>query len=332
VSRTGRVVPTVLYNPIELCGTSNQRVTGNNLQWLIDKGIHIGSDILVGKAGEIIPQILKVKSVSEHLVVVPTHCPICHTALERKSLDLICPGTECIPQLSKKLAYFYSDKGMDLKTIGEAMIIQLFEDSKALEVLNYAPWALLDPLSYDLTRSLIYAWGSKRYENYVQSLQDINGKKNQAQFMAALGYEKLAVKTVVKIFHALKGAKNYSHISAKALNNFVAALRDCDQAIKTMSNFTLLPIPEPPKVTYCITGELSITRSDIVDYLNQHGWQFTNQVSKFTDYLVVGETKNETTKMRKAKELKVPIIKEDTIAEILKEYTDERTNETDIPS
>jgi DNA ligase (NAD+) len=60
VSRLGRVIPTVIYSPIELCGTTNQRVTGNNAQWIVDRQIQVGSKILVGKAGEIIPKILRV--------------------------------------------------------------------------------------------------------------------------------------------------------------------------------------------------------------------------------------------------------------------------------
>jgi DNA ligase (NAD+) len=60
VSRLGRIIPTVVYHPIELCGTTNHRVTGNNAQWILDRKIGIGSTLLVGKAGEIIPKIVKV--------------------------------------------------------------------------------------------------------------------------------------------------------------------------------------------------------------------------------------------------------------------------------
>lgn len=62
VSRLGRIIPTVIYDPVELCGTTNQRVTGNNAQWILERGIQVGSEILVGKAGEIIPKILVVKN------------------------------------------------------------------------------------------------------------------------------------------------------------------------------------------------------------------------------------------------------------------------------
>lgn len=62
VSRLGRVIPTVIYDPIELCMTTNSRVTGNNAQWILDKQIKIGSKITVGKAGEIIPKIIKVNN------------------------------------------------------------------------------------------------------------------------------------------------------------------------------------------------------------------------------------------------------------------------------
>ncbi len=60
VSRLGRVIPTILYEPIELCGTTNRRVTANNAQWVLDKKLRIGSQIIVGKAGEIIPKIVEV--------------------------------------------------------------------------------------------------------------------------------------------------------------------------------------------------------------------------------------------------------------------------------
>jgi len=62
VSRNGKIIPTVIYEPIELCSTTNSRATGNNAQWIIDKQIKIGSRILVGKAGEIIPKILRVEN------------------------------------------------------------------------------------------------------------------------------------------------------------------------------------------------------------------------------------------------------------------------------
>jgi DNA ligase (NAD+) len=60
VSRLGRVIPTIIYEPIDLCGTTNSRVTGNNARWIIDNQIRIGSILLIGKAGEIIPKVLKV--------------------------------------------------------------------------------------------------------------------------------------------------------------------------------------------------------------------------------------------------------------------------------
>ncbi len=62
ISRLGRVIPTVVYEPIDLCGTTNSRVTGNNAKWLMDKNIHVGSRITVGKAGEIIPKIIDVNN------------------------------------------------------------------------------------------------------------------------------------------------------------------------------------------------------------------------------------------------------------------------------
>ena len=67
VSRLGRVIPTIIYDPIELCGTTNSRVTGNNATWIKEREIQIGSRILVGKAGEIIPKIISVDNAAIHI-------------------------------------------------------------------------------------------------------------------------------------------------------------------------------------------------------------------------------------------------------------------------
>lgn len=320
VSRNGRIVPKVEYEPITLCGTENRFATANNAKWILDKLIGIGSIITVGKAGEIIPKIIAVEE-SEAILTMPLICPICAKSLTWKGVDLICNSSSCIVQLSKRIAYFYSDKGMDVKGIGEAMITELLYNQNIRQLLQVEPWALLEPEIYEgLFKWLTEIWGPTRFSTYYGSVQGIDGKKDPARFIAALGYPGLAYKTALKVFQVIKGHTAKSNISSKATLNFSKAFGDFAIAKNMFQHFKFAALPLPAKVTYCITGDLSSPRNDMIDYLTTKGWQFSNQVSKHTDVLILGDHKRITPKHIKAQELNVPIIREEELPEYIKEH------------
>jgi len=317
VSRTGRVIPTVIYEPIELCNTVNSRVTGNNALWLYSHYINIGDKITVGKAGEIIPKIISVQS-NQVITKLPETCPICNGKLIKKGVDLICTAPECIAQLTKSIDYFYSDKGMEVKTIGEFMIADILQDYSIRETLISKPWALLDPITFNIYDNIHKIWGAKRTYNYLASVAQIKGKKSVIHFIAALGYKGLAYKTALKLYHFIKHNTTKSHISKAAMENFVVALSKFYLAEPTFNNFSFIPPPSPPKITYCITGTLSSSRQDMITYLEKYQWSFSNQVSKFTDILLVGENPGRT-KTTKANELNIISIEENELSTYLKE-------------
>jgi NAD-dependent DNA ligase len=103
-----------------------------------------------------------------------------------------------------------------------------------------------------------------------------------------------------------------SSVAKAAQKKFIDAFIIYEQAKKEMRNFTFLPVPPIPKITYCITGTLSISRTEMISYLEQFKWSFSNQVSRHTDILIVGESPGET-KTRKAKELNILTINENEI-------------------
>lgn len=319
VSRTGRIIPVVQYEEISLCGTLNTRVTGNNAKWLADKGVCVGSEILVGKAGEIIPKILEVKSDDSLRVEIPTECPLCHSELLEAGVNLICRGESCRPQLIKQIAYFYGDTGMNIKTIGPNTISRMLHNSRFYEVLSVSPWALLDPDSYQLKGHIFILLGQARAETFMNALEDVRNSHTEAHFISALGLPGLGYNTTLKLFHMIRGQKAYRRISAEALNSFTIGIKLLAQAKEEMKGFKLLPAPSPPKYTYTITGELSQPRQDFIDYLDAFGFQFTNTVSSLTNFVIKGQLKHETTKIRKAKEQGLPILQEEDIENILKE-------------
>ena len=319
VSRTGRVIPTVIYEPIELCGTINSRATGNNAKWIESHKLQIGNKIIVGKAGEIIPKILA--SENESLDIIYNdhlfYCPVCDSQLELVGVDLICNDLDCIAKLNKRLEYFYSDKGMEVKTIGEYRIADLLQNETIRQTLIDKPWALLDPIHYNINEEIRKIWGQKHTLNYLTALMKVKGKKNAIHFIAALGFSKLAYKTSLKLFYYIKNGTKVSNISKEAQGNFVIAFATFTQAEKEMMNFNFDLVPAEPKITYCITGTLSSSRQDMVKYLEKYGWSFSNQVSKFIDFLIIGDSPGKI-KITKARELNIMTINENDLNNYLK--------------
>lgn len=339
-SRSGRVVPKVQYEPISLCSTTNTKATANNAKWLFDRGIEVGSEIVVGKAGEIIPKILDVVKTVQTTpqdasgcrslpvdgcsgVTVPTPnkhplnttlptCPTCQAPLTWKGVDLICTSSRCIAQLIKSVAYFYSDKGMEVKSIGEFMLGDLLETPQGWSVLSEYPYALLDPKAFQILPLLKSTWGEKRTQTYLDNLSTLS--KSPIHFIAALGYDKLAYKSVLKIWYYVFEQQDLKSVSMLAQKNFAEGYVMFQKAKKLLTSFSFIPVPPLPKITYCITGKLSVSRNEMIEYLFNYSWSFSNQVSRYVDILIIGDDPGKT-KTRKAKELNIITINEDDINE-----------------
>ena len=244
-------------------------------------------------------------------------CPICGAQTKWQGVDLVCDNTDCISQLIKQVAYFYSKTGFDLKSIGENMIAQLILDPDSFKIIVNQPWALLDPWSFELLPYLYNIWGTKKTDNYLNSLLEINERKNVAHFLSAMGYPGLAYKTALKIFYFIKEGIVNSNIPKKAQTAFLEAYLKFQTIESLIPNFKFAPLPESPKVTYCITGSLATARVDLIDYLTKFRWEWSNQVSRYVDYLIIGADPGKT-KITKANELGTLTLTEEEFMEMIK--------------
>jgi NAD-dependent DNA ligase len=317
VSRLGRVIPTVIYLPIDLCGTTNSRVTGNNAKWLADKNIKIGSNITVGKAGEIIPKIIDVEE-SDVDLILPQTCPTCGDFLHWDGVHLKCNGTNCIAQKIVSIAYFYSHKGIKVDGIGEAMIEKLLNNQQCYSVLVNSPWALLDMFSYDIMHPVIAVLGETIFSNIINELNAINDTKNMSHFIAGLGLQGLAYKSAIKLCQYIKTGKLTNNVPAKARENFAQAVMIYQEAVSKMQVFKFADIPSPAKAKYCITGTLSMSRETMIELLNDYSFEFSATVTMDTNYLIVGDEAGKT-KINKAEKYDIPQITEAQLMKIIKE-------------
>jgi len=327
VSRHGKAIPTIIYDPIALCGTTNSRVTGNNAKWIINKRIKVGSIIIVGKAGEIIPKIIKVKNPDESLIGfnpghinLPTHCPTCGELLGWEGVHLVCNGSKCIAQKIVSIAYFYSHKGIKIDGIGEQTIEKLLNNKKCYDVFIDKPWALLDLEAYGLIHEVLEILGNATFTNIVGQVSAVNKTKSMAHFIAGLGLPKLAYKTALRLCQYLKTGKLTITIQAEAQQNFCEAAIMFKEAAEIMQNFTFAPMPNAARAIYCITGSLSMPREDIIDFLACKDFEFSNGVTKETNYLIVGESSGKL-KIQKAQKYGIPQITEKQLFKLLKGVT-----------
>lgn len=317
ISRLGKAIPTVIYKAIDLCGTTNSRVTGNNAKWLKDRRIKIGSTLTVGKAGEIIPKIIEVKNSSiETEFQLPVHCPKCVELLQWEGVHLVCTSNNCVAQKIVSIAYFYSHKGIKIDGIGEQTIEKLLNNQKCYEVLVDKPWALLDMQSYNIMTEVISVLGHTIYANISEQVNNVNNTKTMAHFVAGLGLSRLAYKTAVRLCQYLKSGKLTITVQAEAQKNFCEAAIMFKSAIDEMQNFTFAPIPNIAKAIYCITGTLSMSRDEMIAFLASKEFEFSSGVTKETDYLIVGETPGKM-KTQKAQRYEIPQITEAQLFKLL---------------
>lgn len=356
VSRKGRIIPTIVYEPLELCGTTNQRVTGNNAQWLKDKQIFIGSKILVGKAGEIIPKILAVENSHLNISVkqaekpvkttpdghdtapinekgshtpqkietstgavfdpLPTHCPKCNELLTWEGVHLICTGPKCITQLINSLEYFYSHKGIFIDGFGRSTFEKLLENQKVFETLTKKPWALLDISSYNISVEVFSCIGEKSFLNLMRQLTQIINNHTMAHFISALGLPGVGYRTALKLCQYIKSGKLTVPVSKKAMKSFFEGTLLFEEAKNEMNNFSFAPIPEPAKAIYCITGTLTQPREEMIKFFSDNGYEFSSNVTRTTNYLIVGENPGKI-KIRYAEKYNIPQITEEQFIKLL---------------
>jgi NAD-dependent DNA ligase len=216
---------------------------------------------------------------------------------------------------------------MNIKAVGPSLLDELLQDQTLYKMLKYYPWALLDPEEFGILEKIRSIWGDAYTNQYLNSLEELSGNRNAAHFIAALGYPGLGYKTAMKALQMLKDQKMKSQITTDAAVNFVRAYTTYKLALNDLRNFEFASIPSQSVATYCITGTLSMHRNDMIAWLNKYNWQFVNTVTRHTNYLIVGENNKETVKEKRAKQLRVTIIYEHQLPQLLKETSDERRND-----
>ena len=325
VGRTGVVTPTANLTPVQLAGTTVSRATLHNVDYIAEKDIHQDDTVIVYKAGDIIPAVLRVvkdKRVSDQALAIPTHCPSCQSELLHfeDEVALRCINPLCPAQIKEGLNHFASRDAMNITGLGPAVVEKLFaaqlvEDvagiyrltvddlltlegfkEKSAEKLYEAIQASKENSAEKLLFGLgIRHVGSKVSQILLQEFHDLDQLATaDPERIASIDSLGMVVAESLKRYFAQEGSKRLLQELKEAGVN-MAYLGEKVAADAALSGMTVV-----------LTGKLErLTRSEAKAKLESLGAKVTGSVSKKTDLVVAGSDAG--SKLSKAQELGIQV-------------------------
>lgn len=338
VGRTGRITPTAIFEPVQLCGTKVERATLHNQDYIDQLDICIGDTIRVFKSGEIIPKIKSVVKEKRPSGAVRFHignvCPVCGSKAIREdnTADIKCINPLCPAQLENHIINFVSRDAMDIKGFGEQNIKALIDAGYLKDVADIF-------VLKQHRDELIQAGIIGKEKNTDKVLLAIDGAKNNPpqRLLTGLGISgigKAAARELMLHFKSIKNlgeataeeikeVRDIGTISADAIEAFFADEKNLAVLKRLAEQGVNMDLADTGIVdgalagkTVVVTGTLpTLSRNEAKEMIEAHGGKASGSVSKKTDYLLAGEAAG--SKLTKAQELGITIIYEDEFLQLI---------------
>ena len=325
VGRTGVVTPTANLTPVQLAGTTVSRATLHNVDYIAEKDIHQEDTVIVYKAGDIIPAVLRVvkdKRVSDQALAIPSHCPSCQSELLHfeDEVALRCINPLCPAQIKEGLKHFASRDAMNITGLGPAVVEKLFAAQLVEDVAGIYRLTVEDLLTLE-------GFKEKSAEKLYEAIQA--SKENSAEkLLFGLGIRHVGSKVsqiLLQEFHDLDqlatadperiaGIDSLGMVVAESLKSYFAqegSKRLLQELKEAGVNLTYLGEKVASDaalsgMTVVLTGKLErLTRSEAKAKLESLGAKVTGSVSKKTDLVVAGADAG--SKLTKAQELGIQV-------------------------
>lgn len=343
VGRTGVVTPTAIMEPVQLAGTTVQRASLHNVDLIQEKDVRIGDTVAVRKAGDIIPEVIRVdfdqRSKSSQPYQVPTVCPVCDSDLVHleDEVALRCINAQCPAQLLEKASHFVSRNAMNIDGLGPKVLEQLFyndliKDTADLYSLQKNDLLELERMGDKSADNLLNAVEASKNNSLERLLfglgvRHVGAKaarliaerfKSIDQVMVAKpediteidGIGSTIADSLVEFFNLEESKDLVEKFKAEGVNiEFVERNVAMESDIQVNSDVF-------KDKTIVLTGKLDhFKRNELKDILTDLGAKVTGSVSKNTDILIAGEEAG--SKKDKAESLNIPIWSESQLMEQL---------------
>lgn len=347
VGRTGAITPVAILKPVQVGGVTISRATLHNQEEIKRLGLKIGDTVIVGRAGDVIPDIIKVlpelRTGSEKEFKMPYQCPVCGTKLIKPGVDKVwrCPNPNCFAQKRRYFYHFISGKTFDIVGVGPKIIDKLIDaglimDPSDLFKLEIGDIVSLERLPRKKPKAFLRGFGDKSAQNLISAIQS---KKEITfpKFIFALGIRNVGEQTaqgLTEHFGSLEKLKNASMqelekimdigpIVAESIYGFFRKKRNLEFIEKLKKAGVKIIAEEKSKSqplkgkTFVLTGSLDkMTREEAKERIRLLGGEISEAVSKKTNFLVAG--KEPGSKYQKAKTMGKEILTEKEFLRLIK--------------
>src|SRR5579884_2653569 len=342
IGRTGSVNPWALLEPVNIRGVTVSRAALHNEGDIQRKDLRIGDWVLVQRAGEVIPQVVKPiverRTGQEKVYHLPERCPLCNTPIVR-SEDIAmayCPNEECPGRKAEGIIHFASKAAMDIETIGEKMVVQLINAGLVKDVADF----------YSLTKEQLLALEGVQEKSAENMLKAIEASKKQPlwRLLFGLNIRYVGEKTAQILANAFGsmdrllnaseeeivaqpgigpkiGHSLYTWLHSERNRALIERLRKAGVNMQEEQKTVTGPLAGQ---SFLLTGRLqSMTRPVAEEAIQRLGGTIASGVSKSLNHLIVGEEAG--SKLAKAQKAGVPIHNEQWLLDLLKQYEGEES-------
>lgn len=334
VGRTGALTPVAVFDPVQLAGTSVARAVLHNQDFITERDVRVGDTIIVRKAGDIIPEVVRSVKHAENSepYFIPDKCPVCGAAAVRDEDEAVirCQNPDCPAQLLRSLEHFASRGAMNIDGLGEAVVEQLVSADLVHMVADLYTLTLQDLTALE-------RFGEKSAVNLLKAIE--NSKKNEPdRLIFALGIRGIGQKAATLLMQKFGSVESVMAASAENIaaidgfgeilaNSVYNAMREPHRVklIERLKELGLKMTYSSKQVsdklnglTFVLTGTLpTLKRDEAKAMIEQRGGKVSGSVSKKTSYVVAGEEAG--SKLTKANELGITVLTEEQFLQMIGE-------------
>ncbi|OQX56792.1 DNA ligase (NAD(+)) LigA [candidate division KSB1 bacterium 4484_219] len=335
VGRTGIVTPVAILQPVQISGVTVSRATLHTEELFLEKDIHIGDTVLVERAGDVIPEVVKPipekRTGNEKPVQMPTHCPACGTELEKEGAYYFCPNITCPEQIKGRVLHLVSKRAFDIDGMGEKIVDQLMQEG-----LIRSPADVFYLKKNDLMR--LERWGEKSAQNLMDQIEKAK-KVSFERFLFALGIRHVGEFVAHLLTQHFSSLEELQHATedelmqiqgigpevARSVVDFFRIPQNRETIRKILAAGVEIQYPEAEKEqqdlflqgkTFVFTGGLSrYSRDEAKELVMKFGGKASSNVSKNTDFVVVGVDPG--SKLDKARQLGIRTLTEEEFVQMI---------------
>lgn len=340
IGRTGKATPNARFKPVKVAGTTVEFATLHNEDFINEKDIRIGDNVIIRKAGDIIPEVVRSiheeRTINTKKYIFPNVCPVCGGGLYRLNGEAAhyCINNECSARLVFGIAHFCERDAMNIDGLGEKRVEAFYKE----KILN----SFEDIYKLHNKKDIILnmeKFGQKSYDNLIEAIE--NSKKNSLEkLIYGLGIRQVGEKAAKILASKYKNLDNLMNANIEELSEIkdigpvtASAIIDFFKEESNQNMLTQLKLfgvnmtyidnsldKETPfkDKTVVLTGTLSLySRKEATELLENLGAKVAGSVSKNTDYVIYGESAG--SKLDKARELGINTLTEEEFKEMLEE-------------